>query len=196
MESNFIYKDVFRKKSKLTINSLKIPTYETFFKNETTGKVFKFNNVKILKYNRNKIINHFFDTYIDSKKFSLIEFGIPYIVTERIERITQKIKRRCLSNGYKVLGFVWIFDVGEENFGAHYHLVVAIKKYSKREYPDFLKIEFKKQIIHGAFVRNRNAFRRYLLGKKIYEKGKRKRIYGNSRRFNLSKNHLKQNETI
>ena len=183
MGLKFIYKNQFGRRSNKGVNSIKRDISISVFSNEVTGKTFVFTDVEILKYKRNKKINSFFDVYSNNEKFSLIEFGIPYLVTDKIERITQKIKRRCSNNGFNVLGFVWLFDIGEENFGAHYHLVIAIKRYNLKRYPDFLKIDFKKQSIHGSFVRNRVAFRRYLTGKDVFERGKRKRVFGNTRRF-------------
>lgn len=185
--AEFVFRKRFNKRSKKALNSIiKQPTSVSVFRDESNNNYFEIDDVSKLRHKRNNAINEFFSVYSDKSKYDLVEFGVPYIVTSNISRIIQKVKRRCENNGTPMLGFIWVFDVGEENFGEHYHFAIAIKKRKKRIYPDFLKISFKDKKIHGSYVKDRTRFKRYLLAKMIFERGYRKRIYGISRRLKVN----------
>lgn len=184
--AEFVFKNQYRKKSYKDLYSIKTPSYLSCFKDENTGRYFKCNDVFLLKKKRNMMLEEFFMVYSDTKKYDLVEFGIPYNVTDNISRIIQKVKRRCITMNNQLLGMMWVFDVGEENNAAHYHFVVALNKINKENYPNELKISFKGNKIHGSYVRVRKAFKYYLQGKEVFERGKRKRVYGNSKRFKQS----------
>ena len=87
----------------------------------------------------------------------------------------------------KLLGYVWVHDVGEENFGHHFHLVIATNKINGYKYPNALKLDFKGNKIHGDFVKKDDAFKNYLIGKSLYERGYRKRLYGKSIKFKTTR---------
>ena len=192
--AEFIYRKTFRKKSNKELYNIKAPTSIICFQDENTRRYFECNNVFLLKKKRNKIIELFFLIYSDSKLYDLLEFGIPYSVTDNISRIIQKIKRRCNAINNPVLGIAWLFDVGSENNGAHYHLVVALEKNKKKKYPEKLKISFKEKRIHGSYVRERQAFKHYLQGKEVFERGYRKRVFGLSKRFKTIRNVIDTNK--
>jgi hypothetical protein len=182
----FICKKYFRKRSKKDINSikdigcLKEVTHSSVFQSETSGGFFEITDVESQRYKRNKLITYFFERFKDKNKYQLFEFGLPYDISQSISPITQKLKRRCESNGIDLYGYIWIYDVGEENFGQHYHLVLATNRIKEKKYPNALKMDFKKKNIHGAFVRNSKRLERYLKSKPIFERGYRKRLFGKS----------------
>jgi hypothetical protein len=197
--AEFIFKKRIGRRSRKDNNSInntpipKKPVFISVFQNETNGKFFELTDIQIHMHKRNNIIHLFNRTYENKDKYTLLEFGIPFIVSESVSPIIQKIKRGCSAMGNELLGFVWVYDVGEENFGQHYHLVVAIKAIKKYKYPDQLKIKYKNKAIHGDFVRNNLAFENYLKGKDLYERGYKKRLFGKSLKFNTIKTINKNN---
>lgn len=186
-ETNLVNKAVIRK-----------PMYSSVFQNDNDGSFFELDDVQIMRHKRNKAICMFFETYSNKEKYQLFEFGLPYLVSENMSVIIRKLKRKCNSINNKVLGYLWVYDVGEENFGEHYHLLIATMKINDYKYPNALKLDFKGSKIHGDFVRTDEAFKNYLIGKCLYDRGYRKRLYGKSINFktirtniNESKDYLK-----
>lgn len=172
--------------------------FSSVFQNENNGNYFELEDIQIIRYKRNRTINLFFETYSDKSKYQLFEFGVPFHISDNLSVIIKKLKRKCDSINNILLGYVWIFDVGEENFGAHYHLIIATMKINDYKYPNALKLDFKGSKIHGNFVKKDEAFKNYLTGKCLYDRGYRKRLYGRSINFktirkiiNESKDYLK-----
>ncbi|PKG42780.1 hypothetical protein [Psychroflexus sp. MES1-P1E] len=182
----FICKKHFRKRSRKDLNSikniggLKEVFYSSVFQSETNGCFYEVTDVQKQRFKRNKLISHFFEKFNDKNSYQLFEFGLPYDISQSISPITQKLKRRCESNGIELFGYIWVYDVGEENFGQHYHLVLATNPIIEQKYPDALKMDFKKKNIHGAFIRNAKRLERYLKVKPVFERGYRKRLFGKS----------------
>ena len=188
------------KDTKLVIETgvVRKPIYSSVFQNDNDGSFFELDDVQIMRYKRNKAICMFFETYTNKEKYQLFEFGLPFLVSENMSVIIRKLKRKCNSINNKLLGYVWVYDVGEENFGAHYHLIIATMKINDYKYPNALKLDFKGSKIHGNFVKKDEAFKNYLTGKCLYDRGYRKRLYGRSINFktirtniNESKDYLK-----
>ena len=188
------------KDTKLVIDTgvVRKPIYSSVFQNDNDGSFFELDDVQIMRYKRNKALCVFFETYSNKEKYQLFEFGLPYLVSENMSVIIRKLKRKCNSINNKLLGYVWVYDVGEENFGAHYHLIIATMKINDYKYPNALKLDFKGSKIHGNFVKKDEAFKNYLTGKCLYDRGYRKRLYGRSINFktirtiiNESKDYLK-----
>ena len=182
----FKYKTPLREKSNKDLNLInnvsapKQSSYIKHFRDTNTGSEITFTDVDSIRYNRNRLISTFFAKYSNKKYYQLFEFGIPYKVSESITPIVQKIKRRCKNNGLKVYGHIWVYDVGDENSGEHFHLVIATNRIITPKYPDALKISYHKKQIHGDFVRNAKRFENYLKKKQVFERGYRKRYYGKS----------------
>ena len=162
------------------VSAPKKTSYIKHFRDTNTGNEVTFTDVDHIKYKRNKIITRFFNQYSNKNYYQLFEFGIPYQVAESVSPIIQKIKRRCKNEGLIVYGYLWVYDVGEENFGEHFHLVIATNRIITPKYPDALKISYHKKQIHGDFVRNAKRFENYLKKKQVFERGYRKRYYGKS----------------
>ena len=193
--AKFIFKKRIGKRSRkdnksfISYPTIKKPVYSIVFQNESTGNFFEIEDTAIMKHKRNKMIIQFFEKYSNQKKYQLFEFGLPFKTSENVGLIIQKIKRRFDSIDMKVLGYIWVYDVGEENFGAHYHIVVSTFKLNDYKYPVALKLNYKGKKIHGYFVRKNNAFKNYLIGKCLYEKGYKKLLYGKSKFYrNVSTN--------
>tara|TARA_A100001015_G_scaffold167596_1_gene186321 strand:- start:1172 stop:1774 length:603 start_codon:yes stop_codon:yes gene_type:complete len=193
--AKFIFKKRIGKRSRkdnksfISYPTIKKPVYSIVFQNENTGNFFEIEDTAIMKYKRDKIIIQFFNKYSNQKMYQLFEFGLPFITSENVGIIIQKIKRRCNSINVNLLGYIWVYDVGKENFGEHYHIVVSTLKLNDYKYPDALKLDYKGKKIHGDFVRKNNAFKNYLIGKCLYEKGYKKRLYGKSKFYrNVSTN--------
>jgi len=178
-----------RKDTKLVNKTgvIRKPLYSSIFQNDNDGSFFELNDVQIMRYKRNKAISIFFETYTNKEKYQLFEFGIPFLVSENISVIIRKLKRKCHSINNKVLGYLWVHDVGEENFGHHFHLVIATNKINDYKYPNALKLDFKGNKIHGNFVKKHEAFKNYLIGKSLYERGYRKRLFGKSIKFKTTR---------
>ena len=64
---------------------------------------------------------------------------------------------------------------------------MGIKKINAKKYPNALKLDFKGDKIHGDFVRRDSAFKNYLIGKCLYDRGYRKRLYCKSFNFKTIK---------
>jgi hypothetical protein len=165
------------------INTERKAQYIKTFFNSVTGKKFQRNDVQILKYKRNKLIKEFFRKYSSNKDYTMIEIGIDFKVTNKVADVLLKLKRNLNKIGIKPLEYFWIVDRGVVFGNFHFHLVVAVDKIDLKgkQLPKELKINFKDKKIHSSFVRNKPKMMEYLMNKKIFYIGKRKRIYGRSR---------------
>lgn len=185
------YKDVNlflrKKEAENSISCPKRPAYSKHFINTINGYEIVFTDVDFIKYKRNKLIDAFFSRYNDKNKYELFEFGIPYVVTNDITVLIRKIKNDCEKANIKIYGYIWVYDVGEENFGEHFHLALATDPIKELKYPNALKIKYKGKRIHGDFIRHPNRFKKYLKKKEVFERGYRKRLYGKSFNFKTIK---------
>ena len=166
------------------INTEKKPSYEKTFVNRITGEKFERNDVQIALYKRNKVITEFFKKYNSNSKYSMIEIGFDFALSEKASTVLLKVNRNLKKMKTILLGNIWLVDRGE-NGKMHFHLVIALEKqnYQGKTLPKELKFCFKTKKIHSAFVTNKPKMRDYLLKKKIYFIGKRKRVFGKSRFF-------------
>jgi len=166
-------------------NQERKPKYKKQFRNRITEEKFVTNEVQILKYKRNKKITLFFDTYYSYSKFSLIEIGFDFEVTKKVSDVLRIVKRNIARLNQDFLGYIWLIDKGTENGTMHFHLVVACNKldFVGRKLPKQMQFKFNDKKIHSSFVKNNEKLKQYLMKKKIYFIGKRKRVFGKSRRF-------------
>jgi len=166
------------------INTEKKPSYDKTFINRITGEKFERNDVQIALYKRNKVIKAFFRKYNSNSKYSMIEIGFDFGVSEKASTVLLKVNRNLKKIDTPTLGYIWLVDRGE-NGTMHFHLVIALERlnYKGEALPDELKFTFKTKRFHSAFVTSKPKMRDYLLKKKIYFIGKRKRVFGKSRFF-------------
>ena len=110
--------------------------------------------------------------------------GFDFSLSEKTSGLLLKIRRKLPQIDAEILGFIWLVDKGE-NGGMHFHLVIATKRldFKDKKLPNELKLNFKGKKVHSAFVSNKPKLNEYILKKKIYYIGKRKRVFGNSRIF-------------
>lgn len=161
------------------------PKYKKEFRNYTTQEKFVVDDVQIMKYKRNKNIKLFFETYSSTDKFSLIEFGFDFEVTTKASDVLRIAKRNIAKLNQDLLGYIWLVDKGIENGTMHFHMVIACNKldFIGKRLTKEMRFIFNKNKIHSSFVKNNEKLKQYLLKKKIYFIGRRKRVYGNSRHF-------------
>jgi len=161
------------------------PKYTKQFLNWNSGQKFIKNDVQIMKYKRDSKIDLFFDKYASYKDFTLIEVGFDFSITNKISDINRIVKRNILKLKNDVWGYIWLVDKGKENETMHFHLVIATHFIDNKEkqLPKELKLKFNGKKIHSSFVKDKNRLRTYLKKKKIYFIGKRKRVFGKSRKF-------------
>ena len=170
--------------SPLAINHIRKPQLEKTFINKITGKKFVKDEVQIMKYKRNLMLDNFKRTY-DTVEYSWLEIGFDLNINERVSDIILKLKRNLKKIEVSMKGYVWLVDKGALNGNMHFHIIVAISRLNVKgkSLPECLKIKYKKQKVHSQFVSNRLKMINYLKDKEIYYIGKRKRVFGKSRNF-------------
>jgi hypothetical protein len=166
-------------------NQERKPKYKKEFRNRITDEKFVTNEVQIMKYKRNKKITMFFDTYSSYSKFSLIEVGFDFEVTNKASDVLRIIKRNISRLNQDFLGYIWLVDKGANNGTMHFHLVIACNKldFVGKKLPKEMQFKFNGNKIHSSFVKNNEKLKKYLLKKKIFDIGKRKHVFGKSRKF-------------
>jgi hypothetical protein len=166
------------------INTERIPRYDKTFFNKITGKKFKTDEVKMMKYRRNKILKNFHQEFKESK-YTWLEIGLDFTTTTRIADVLLKLNRNLKKINLKTLSYVWLVDKGREHGNMHFHLLVCVDKIDLKgkQLPKELKLSFKDRKVHSSFVTNKNWWIRYLKKKPIFYIGKRKRVYGKSRYY-------------
>lgn len=183
------YSEVISKRSSQNIelnntNCERKPKYIKFFRNNITQERFVKNDVQIMKFKRDKQINHFFSKYY-SDSYSLIECGFDFEITTKVSDVLRIVNRNIKKIGENLLGYIWLVDKGEERGNMHFHLVLAFNKldFRGKKLPHQLQFKFNGNKIHSSFVVSKEKLKKYLLKKKIYYIGKRKRVFGKSREF-------------
>jgi len=115
----------------------------------------------------------------------MIEIGFDFSVEEKTATLIRKLKRSLPKINSEILGYLWLIDKGE-NEGMHFHLIISMPRINcqGKSLPKELKLTIKNKKVHSAFVSNKPKMMNYLLKKKIYYIGKRKRVHGRSLKFN------------
>ncbi len=184
------------------INTQRKPKYIKTFFNSITGEKFIKNDVQIMKYKRNLQIIEFFRKYSSNSDFTMIELGIDFKTTNRAADILLKLRRNLNKISLKPIDYFWLVDKGEEYGNIHFHLIVVVNKIDVKgkSLPEELKLKFKGKKIHSSFVNNKPKMMEYLLKKEIFYIGKRKRVFGKSKKqkqqyssdFTPAKNNIKK----
>ena len=180
------------------INTERKAKYIKTFFNGITGEKFVRNDVQILRYKRNIQIKEFFRKYGSNIDYTMIEIGIDFKTTNRVADILLKIKRNLNKIGIKPNGYFWLVDKGDLFGNMHFHLIVAVDKIDLKgkQLPKELKLTFKEKKVYSSFVRNKPKMMEYLIKKKIYYIGKRRRVFGKSSFFYKKNNQITKNNTI
>lgn len=174
----------FHDKELNVINTERLPRYDKTFFNKITGEKFKTNEVKMMRYKRNKILSNFYQEFKESK-YTWLEIGLDFKTTTRIADVLLKLNRNLKKINLKTLSYVWLVDKGQEHGNMHFHLLVCVDRIQIKgnKLPKELKLSFKERKVHSSFVSNKNLMIRYLKKKPIFYIGKRKRVYGKSRYY-------------
>lgn len=173
----------FQDKELNVINTERIPRYDKTFFNKITGEKFNTNEVKMMRYRRNQMLTDFYQEFKESK-YTWLELGLDFKTTTRIADVLLKLNRNLKKINLKSLAYVWIIDKGITNGNMHFHLLVCVDKIQLKgsKLPKELKLSFKERKVHSSFVSNKNLMIRYLKKKPIFYIGKRKRVFGRSRK--------------
>lgn len=172
------------------INTERVASYEKTFFNKITKERFDTDDVKIMKYKRNKILTEFHQEYKEAK-YTWLEIGLDFKTSTRIGDVLLKLNRNLKKINLKSLAYVWIVDKGETYGNMHFHLLVAVDKIDLKgsRLPNELRLSFKERRLHSSFVANKKKMIDYLKKKPIFYIGKRKRVYGKNRdKKSLEKN--------
>lgn len=164
------------------INTERIASYEKTFYNRITKERFDTDDVKIMKYKRNKILTDLYQEYKE-EKYTWLEIGLDFKTSTRIGDVLLKLNRNLKKINLKSIAYVWIVDKGETYGNMHFHLLVVVNKIELKgsKLPNELKLSFKERKLHSSFVANKKKMIDYLKKKPIFYIGKRKRVYGKSR---------------
>ncbi len=173
----------FQDKELNVINTERIPRYDKTFFNKITREKFNTNEVKMMRYRRNQMLTDFYQEFKESK-YTWLELGLDFKTTTRIADVLLKLNRNLKKINLKSLAYVWIIDKGITNGNMHFHLLVCVDKIQLKgsKLPKELKLSFKERKVHSSFVSNKNLMIRYLKKKPIFYIGKRKRVFGRSRK--------------
>ena len=167
------------------INCKRLPIHLICFYNPLTGHRYYTDDVKLMERKRNSQIDEFFHVFSSESKYTMLEFGFDFEMTDSISKVLLVVKRNFDRMGIPNLGFIWLVDKGEKNGTMHFHLTVATEflNYSGKKLPKHLKMAFKNKKIHSQFVKDRVRWKKYLKQKDIMYIGKRKRVFSKSRKF-------------
>jgi len=190
-----IYTKTFSRRTKEDIKSIRRVTSIKKYEVELNKMWVSFTDIEVIKFQREKKIRLFFETYSCGERYSLIEYVIDHNDNDKLDRFFFALKKSLKENGSELLGYIRLVDIGD-NGGVHHHITVAIQKIDVKgkELPKHLKRTFNGRKVYGSLVRNRKKIMNYYLPKEIVELGIRKRTFVRSQKFkelpliNLKKN--------
>jgi hypothetical protein len=179
-----IYTKTFSRRTKEDIKSIRRVTSIKKYEIEVNKMWVSFTDIEVLKFQREKKIRLFFETYSCRKRYSLIEYVIDYNDTDKLDRFFFALKKALKENGSELLGFIRLVDIGD-NGGIHHHITLAIPyiNFKGKELPKHLKRTFNGRKVYGSLVRNRTKIMNYYIPKEIVELGIRKRTFVRSQKF-------------
>lgn len=164
------------------INTERKATLLKSFKTANPNVKFHTDNVKMIKYNRNKLLTNFYNQFKETK-YTWIEIGFDFETTTRVADIVLKAKRNLSKIGFKPIAYIWIIDKGKRNGLMHYHLLIVTDKIQLKgkQLPKELQLTFKRRIVHSSFVSNKKWIIAYLKKKPIFYVGRKRKVYGKNR---------------
>lgn len=167
------------------INSKRNPIHRIWFYNPENGHRFYTDDVKLMAIKRNNRIDEFFEFFSSTEKYTMLEFGFDFSMTNRVADIMLVIRRNFKRINLPLKGFIWIVDKAPNNGTMHFHLTVVTDAlyFKNKKLPSELKMKFKNKKIYSSFVNNRPRWKKYLKEKDIMYLGKGKRVYGKSNKI-------------
>ena len=193
-----IYTKTFSRRTKEDIKSIRRVTSIKKYEVELNKMWVSFTDIEVIKFQREKKIRLFFETYSCRERYSLIEYVIDHNDNDKLDRFFFALKKALKENGSELLGFIRLLDIGESG-GIHHHIVVSIPKINVKgkEFPKHLKRTFNGRKVHGEFVKNINKIMNYYIPKEIVELGIRKRTFARSQKYiEIKANSLNINDNI
>lgn len=179
-----IYTKTFSRRTKEDIKSIRRVTSIKKYEVESNKMWVSFTDIEVLKFQREKKIRLFFETYSCKERYSLIEYVIDHNDNDKLDRFFFALKKALKENGSELLGYIRLVDIGL-NGGIHHHVVVSIPfiNVKSKELPKHLKRTFNGRKVHGEFVKNKNKIMNYYIPKEIVELGIRKRTFVRSQKY-------------
>lgn len=179
-----IYTKTFSRRTKEDIKSIRRVTSIKKYEVESNKMWVSFTDIEVLKFQREKKIRLFFETYSCKERYSLIEYVIDHNDNDKLDRFFFALKKALKENGSELLGYIRLVDIGL-NGGIHHHVVVSIPyiDVKGKELPKHLKRTFNGRKVHGEFVKNKNKIMNYYIPKEIVELGIRKRTFVRSQKY-------------
>jgi hypothetical protein len=193
-----IYTKTFSRRTKEGIKSIRRVTSIKKYEVELNKMWVSFTDIEVIKFQREKKIRLFFETYSCRKRYSLIEYVIDYNDNDKLDRFFFALKKALKENGSELLGYIRLVDIGE-NGGVHHHITLAIPyiNVKGKELPKHLKRTFNGRKVYGSLVRNINKIMNYYIPKEIVELGIRKRTFVRSQKYKeIKANSLNINDNI
>lgn len=193
-----IYTKTFSRRTKEDIKSIRRVTSIKKYEVELNKMWVSFTDIEVIKFQREKKIRLFFETYSCKERYSLIEYVIDHNDSDKLDRFFFALKKSLKENGSELLGYIRLVDIGD-NGGVHHHITLAIPHLNVKgkELPKHLKRTFNGRKVHGEFVKNINKIMNYYIPKEIVELGIRKRTFVRSQKFKeIKANSLSINDNI
>jgi hypothetical protein len=179
-----IFTAPFSKRTNREVKTIRRPVSVKIYQDVLSEQLYSFTDVEVVKFNRNRKLELFFDVYQCENRYSLIEYVLVYDENQKIDRFFFSLKKALKENGSELLGYINLIDIGQ-NMKVHHHITIAIPKiYLKGEsFPKHLKRTFNGKKIYSSIVRSRKKLLNYYLPKDIVELGIRKRTFGKSHQY-------------
>jgi hypothetical protein len=193
-----IYTKTFSRRTKEDMKSIRRVTSIKKYEVELNKMWVSFTDIEVLKFQREKKIRLYFETYSCRERYSLIEYVINHNDDDKLDRFFFALKKALKENDSELLGYIRLVDIGD-NGGVHHHIVVSIPKINVKgkELPKHLKRTFNGRKVHGEFVKNINKIMNYYIPKEIVELGIRKRTFARSQKYKeIKANSLNINDNI
>ena len=179
-----IYTKTFSRRTKEDIKSIRRVTSIKKYEVELNKMWVSFTDIEVIKFQREKKIRLFFETYSCRERYSLIEYVIDHNDSDKLDRFFFALKKTLKGNGSELLGYIRLVDIGL-NGGVHHHIVVSIPKINIKgeKLPKHLKRTFNGNIVFGSIVKNISKITNYYIPKEIVELGINKRVFARSRKY-------------
>lgn len=191
-----IFTSPFSRRTNRAVKTIRRPVSIKVYQDELTEKIISFTDVEVVKFQRNKKIELFFEIYECKHRYTLIEYVIDHNDNEKLDRFFFALKKALKENGSGLLGYIRIVDIGE-NGGVHHHIVIAIPfiNVKGKKLPKHLKRTFNGSIVHGELVKNKERKKNYYLPKNIVELGIRKRTFVKSHKYKELPNQIQNKKS-
>jgi hypothetical protein len=191
-----IFTAPFSKRTNREVKTIRRPVSIKVYRDEVSDQLFSFTDVEVVKFNRNRKMELFFEVYNCERRYTLFEYVLVYDENQKIDRFFFSLKKALKENGSELLGYINLIDIGQ-NRNVHHHITIAIPKLNVngKTLPKHLKRTFNGKQVFGSIVRSRKKLLNYYLPKDIVELGIRKRTFGKSHKYKELPNSIEPKTT-